>query len=667
AFFNNGDEVSRQVPSSPEAWAAYETKNGDAVKRLIPLRKALDAAKAELPAKLPEWEKSMKERLAKAMAAKAVQTFEPLPITTAKAATAKLIKQPDGSFRAENKAPKTDRYTLEISHPSKPITALQIEMLPDDSLPGKGPGLHKNGNFVLTNVSASVQYGKTARTLVLHSAKADFEQKTFTADKALDADDQTGWAVAGATGKKHTLTLQLSEPVMLQTGETLTLQLDQNYQQLGHTVGRFRVLAASEETEDSIMPEAIRKILSEEPKRRNPVVIQPLWAWMAKVDPEAAAADLALKEAELKLPKPPLMELRVISQRVSNPRKTNVLHRGDFLQPADEVTPAALATLPPLKGTTRLDLARWLVSKNNPLTARVTVNHFWDRLFGEGLVRTVGDFGVRGEPPTHPALLDWLADEFMTQGWSRKKILKTIMMSDTYRQSSAIPSDLPPKVMEIDPKNALLWRQNRLRVAGEIVRDLHLAASGLLSAKVGGPSVFPPIPDGIEALSYAGNFKWATSKGEDRYRRGMYTFFKRTAPHPDLTTFDCPDANLTNVKRTVSNTPLQALTTLNAEAFAEAAQALAKRVLTDASLQDDSSRLTQAFRLCVSRQPTERELTAMRKLLDEARYSYQNGPAEDVKAAVGNHAVPNISSIESAAWTATTRSILNVDEFITRE
>ncbi len=295
------------------------------------------------------------------------------------------------------------------------------------------------------------------------------------------------------------------------------------------------------------------------------------------------------------------------------------------------------------------------------------MNHFWDRLFGEGLVRTVGDFGVRGEPPTHPSLLDWLADEFMRQGWSRKKMLKTIMMSKTYRQSSVIPSGLPPRVMEIDPKNALLWRQNRLRVDGEIVRDLHLAASGLLSAKVGGPSVFPPIPDGIDALSYAGNFKWATSKGEDRYRRGMYTFFKRTAPHPDLTTFDCPDANLTNVKRTVSNTPLQALTTLNAEAFAEAAQALAKRVLTDTSLHDDSARLTHAFRLCVSRPPTARELAAMKKLLEEARYTYQNGSPEDVQAAVGSHAVPNVSNLEAAAWTATTRSILNVDEFITRE
>ncbi len=665
AYFNNGDEVNRQVPTTPEAWTEYEKKNGDAVKKLIPLRKALDAAKAELPIKLPEWEKGIQARLTKAAAAKAVQKFEPLPISNAKAISTKLQKQPDGSYLAQNKTPKTDSYTLEVSGHAKPITALQIEVLPDDSLPGKGPGYNKGGNFVLTKFAVTLQRGKTTQELILHSPKADFEQKTFTADKTLDGDDQTGWA--GAIGKRGAFTVQFSEPLVMQSGDKLTLRLDQNYKQSGHTIGRFRILAASEETEDSIVPNAIRKILSEEPKRRNPVVILPLWEWMAKVDPEVVAADRALKEAESKLPKPPVMDVRVIGHRTNNPRKTNLLHRGDFLQPADEVVPAALGILPPVKGSSRLDLARWLVSRNNPLTPRVTVNHFWNRLFGEGLVRTVADFGVRGEPPTHPELLDWLADEFIKQGWSRKKILKTIMMSATYRQSSVIPANLPPKVMEIDPKNALLWRQNRLRVDGEVVRDLHLAASGLLSAKIGGPSVFPPIPEGIDALSYAGNFKWTTSKGEDRYRRGMYTFFKRTAPHPDLTTFDCPDANTTNVKRTVSNTPLQALTTLNAEAFAEAAQALAKHVLTDASLKDDATRLARAFRFCVSRSPSAEELTSLQKLLTESRYTYQNGPAEEAKAAIGNHAVPNVPAPENASWVATARIVLNLDELITRE
>jgi len=667
AYFNNGDEVNHQVPNSPEAWAEYERENGDAVKKLIPLRKALDAAKAELPVKLPDWEKNVKERLAQAAAAKAVQKFEALPIANAKALSAKLAKQPDGSFLAHNKAPKTDTYTLEISGHAKPVTALQLEVLTDDSLPGKGPGYNKGGNFVLTKLTATFQRGKSTRELVLHSPQADFEQKTFTADKTLDADDQTGWAVSGATGKKHVLTVQLAEPLILQPEDKLALQIEQNYKQPGHTIGRFRLLAASEETEDSIAPAAIRKILSEEPKRRNPVVIQPLWEWMAKVDPEVVAADRVLREAESRLPKPPLMDVRVIAQRKNNPRTTNVLHRGEFLQPAGEVSPGTFVTLPPIKGSTRLDLARWLVSRDNPLTPRVTVNHFWTRLFGEGLVRTVADFGVRGDPPTHPELLDWLADEFIKQGWSRKKMLKTIMMSATYRQSSAVPASLPPQVMEVDPKNALLWRQNRLRVDGEVVRDLHLAAAGLLSPKVGGPSVFPPIPEGIAALSYAGNFQWTVSKGEDRYRRGMYTFFKRTAPHPDLTTFDCPDANTTNVKRTVSNTPLQALTTLNAEAFAEAAQALAKRVLTDAALTDDTARLTRAFRLSVARAPTVGELAALQNLLKESRYTYEGMKPEEAKTATGNHAAPGVNAGENAAWVAVTRIILNLDEMITRE
>lgn len=670
AYFNNGDEVERQVPVSPQEWAAYEAKNGAAVKKLIPLRKALDAAKAELPVKLPEWEKGIKERLAKAVSAKAVQKFEPLPVATATAINAKLQTQPDGAFLVSGKAPKIDRYTLATTGQSRTVSALQIEVLPHSSLPGQGPGFNKNGNFVLTRVVATLQRGKSSEELILHSPKADYEQAKFTAATVLDAEPQTGWAVAGSTGKKHMLTLQLSAPLTLQPEDTLTLRLEQDYKQEGHTLGHFRLLAASEETEDSIAPEEVRKVLSEEPKRRNPVTIQPLWTWMGKVDPEVVAADRALKEAEAKLPKQPIMNVRVIAQREKAPRETRLLYRGDFLQPADVVTPAALATLPPVKGSSRLDLARWLVSPTNPLTPRVTVNHFWTRLFGEGLVHTVADFGVRGEPPTHPELLDWLADEFMRQGWSRKRLLKTIMLSATYRQASAL-SDRPEKEMSIirdsDPKNYLLWRQNRVRVEGEIVRDLHLAASGLLSAKIGGPSVYPPMPADVAALSYAGNFKWATSTNEDRYRRGMYTFFKRTAPHPDLTTFDCPDANLSNVRRTVSNTPLQALTTLNAEGFAEAAQALAKRVLGDAALKDDAARLARAFRLCVSRTPSKEETTSLQKLLDEARYAYENGPAEEAKAAAGNHQVAGVKPGENAAWVATARIILNLDELITRE
>lgn len=669
SFYNNGDEVTRQVPTSPEAWAQYEKANGDAAKKLVPLQKKLDAAKAALPSKLPEWEKGVQVRLAEARAKKVQPTFAPLVVSQVTAESkAKFQKLGDGSYLASGKTPKTDGYVIEIAASEKPLTALKLEVLPDASLPGKGPGRSKNGNFVLSELRVLRGRSLTEATEVtVHSPSADYEQKGFAAKDALDGNAQSGWGVSGKLGVAHNLTVQLAEPVVGQ-GMKLFVKLEQRYEKAAeHVIGRFRLLGSSEVTEASIAPAEVVKILGEEPKRRNPVVIKPLWDWLEKVDADVIAAARELENAKAKLPKPPLMDARVIAQRTVSPRATHVLHRGDFLQPAEEVVPAALSVLPPVKTSepkvrpTRLDFARWLVSKDNPLTPRVTVNSIWAKLFGEGLVKTTADFGVRGMKPTHPELLDWLAAEFMDQGWSRKKLLKLIMTSATHKQESRNREELA----DIDPKNELLWRQNRLRVEGEVVRDLYLAASGLLSPKVGGPSVFPPMPPDIAALSYAGNFSWKTSEGEDRYRRGLYTFFKRTAPHPDLTTFDCPDANTTNVKRTVSNTPLQALTTLNAEAFAEAAQAMSRRLLTE-SLKSDDDRLARAIQLCLTRPPSERELTTLRKLLAESR-SYYKAHADEATAAIGKYFIKGIDRTESAAWVATARIVLNMDEFITRE
>ena len=662
AFYNNGDEVTRQVPTSPSEWSAYEQKNGSAVKKLVPLQKEVDQAKASIPVKLPEWEKEVQARLAKAREAKLTQTFTPLEVANISSKAGSTFKAlPDGSQLAGGKAENVDVYTIEIAPTAKPITALQIEVLPDESLPKNGPGRSSGGNFVLSEVTAT----SGQLPVLLHSAKADVEQKEFKAVGVIDGKPETGWAVGGFVGKPHILTLQLANP--LPAGSPLRLQLDQNHGKNHHNLGRFRVLAASEETEASIAPQEVVKILNEEPKRRNPVVIEALYAWMEKLDVDVMMATTELTTAQAKLPKAPLMDVRVIAQRNRDARTTKVLHRGDFLSPAEAVKPAALAVLPPIKTRAaeadRLDFARWLVSRENPLTARVTVNHIWARLFGEGIVRTVNDFGVRGDQPSHPVLLDWLAATFMDEDhWSRKKFIKRIMMSATYRQSSAHRVDL----LEVDPQNKLLARQNRMRVEGEVVRDLYLASSGLLSEKIGGPSVYPPMPPDIAALSYANNFKWATSTGENRNRRGMYTFFKRTAPHPDLMTFDCPDANTTNVKRTVSNTPLQALTTLNAESYAEAAKALAKRVMEDKALANDDDRLARAFRLCVSRAPMEKELKSLRSLLYDSRTWYA-GHAEEAKALIKGYESTGTATDELAAWTATARIVLNLDEFVTRE
>ncbi|MGH7127036.1 MAG: DUF1553 domain-containing protein [Planctomycetaceae bacterium] len=245
--------------------------------------------------------------------------------------------------------------------------------------------------------------------------------------------------------------------------------------------------------------------------------------------------------------------------------------------------------------------------------------------------------------------------------WSRKRLIRLIVTSATYRQSSRHR----PGLLEIDPENDLLARQNRIRVEAEIVRDLHLAASGLLCRKIGGPSVFPPLPPDIAALSYANNFKWTTSEGEDRYRRGMYTFFKRTAPHPNLTTFDCPDSNTTAIERRTSNTPLMALETLNNEVFHEAAQAMARRVLTELHA-DDDARLVRLFRLCVARPPNSDELRQFRGLLSTSRTWYDEH-GEQATQLVGPYQPAGVSPQETAAWIATARIIMNMDEFITRE
>jgi hypothetical protein len=359
------------------------------------------------------------------------------------------------------------------------------------------------------------------------------------------------------------------------------------------------------------------------------------------------------------------MKTRVLAERSKDRRTSHVLHRGDFLQPTDEVAPGTLSVLPAMvpRGAEpdRLDLAHWLVDARNPLVPRVTVNHLWSNLFGRGIVTTPGDFGVRGEPPTHPELLDWLAAELIARGWSRKEMIRLIVHSATYRQSSATR----PELVEADPNNDSLYRQNRYRVEAEIVRDLALAAAGLLSPKIGGPSVYPPLPPGIAELSYANNFKWNESAGEDRYRRGMYTFFKLTAPHPNLTTFDCPDSNTTCIERQTSNTPLQALVLLNNASFVEAAQALARRLLVEGPA-NDAERLTLGLRLCIARPPTSEESAAFADLLGTSRQWFAEH-ADGAKATVGGYQPEGVAPAEAAAWVATARIMLNLDEFLSRE
>jgi len=323
------------------------------------------------------------------------------------------------------------------------------------------------------------------------------------------------------------------------------------------------------------------------------------------------------------------------------PVRTCVAVRGDYRQKGPEVQAATPAALPPLgqgDEPPRLRLARWLVSRENPLTARVAVNRMWQESFGAGLVRTSEDFGTQGDRPTHPELLDWLATEFMDHGWSMKQMHRLIVLSATYRQSSRVREDLKEK----DPDNRLLARQSRLRLTAEQVRDAVLAASGLLYPAIGGKSIRPEQPESISKLTYANGAPWVESEGVDRYRRGLYIQYQRTSPYPELVNFDAPDTNTACSRRRRSNTPLQALNLLNDPVFVEAAQALAVR----AAAEGGTDRLGYLFRLCLSRKPDAAERDRLATFFEQQK---------------------KMLGADEAALVAVSRAVMNLDEFMTRE
>ncbi|HUQ94257.1 MAG TPA: PSD1 and planctomycete cytochrome C domain-containing protein [Bryobacteraceae bacterium] len=369
--------------------------------------------------------------------------------------------------------------------------------------------------------------------------------------------------------------------------------------------------------------------------------------------------ELRKKLNDLRDQYPALSEAPVIAEHPSIRRASHIHLRGDWRRKGAEVHPGTPAFLPPLTANpaTRIDLAKWLVARENPLTARVTVNRFWQEFFGSGLVRTPDNFGTQGEKPSHPELLDWLAASFMDNGWHMKALHKLMVTSATYRQSSAARPDIDAR----DPGNMLLARQVRLRLPAELIRDAALSVSDLLYPAVGGKSVRPPIPQGVVELSYGGSVKWPESTGRDRYRRGLYVLFQRTVPYPMLMNFDEPDASLASCRRERSNTPLQALNLLNDPVFVEAAQALAARALRTPA----AHRTAQLFETCLARTPSPREREWVDTYLRKQIQLLEENPkqAEEMFPLQ----FPGHSPVEAGAWTALASALLNLDEFITRE
>jgi hypothetical protein len=362
----------------------------------------------------------------------------------------------------------------------------------------------------------------------------------------------------------------------------------------------------------------------------------------------------ALKDSEPKFP------TTMVVEEAAEPRESYIMLRGDFLRRGATVMANVPAVLPPLPvnkaNRTRLDLAKWLVSPDQPLTPRVYVNRVWQRYFGRGLVETENDFGTQGDRPTHPELLDWLAAEFVRTGWDVKRLHRLIVTSAVYRQSS----DQRPDVVELDPLNKLLARQNRLRLDAEFIRDAALSASGLLTAEVGGPPVTPPQPDGV--FDFTQDKKpWVAATDRQRYRRGLYTLLLRSSLYPSMSVFDFPDPNVACTRRNRSNTPLQSLTLANDQTFVEFARGLAERILQIEG--DDSTRLRAAVKCCLSREPASLELARLSAFLHEQRTAFASNADAAKELATESAANP----VETAAWAAVSRVLLNLDEFITRE
>ncbi len=586
---------------------------------------------------------------------------------SATASTPYLTIESDDAVFAAGDFTKSDTYTLTFQNIPEGVKAIRLEALPDARLPMGGPGAVAYegplGDFFLSEFR--VKTGVTNHPL--RKATATFANRDNDATKCIDGDLQSGWSINGAQGKPNNAVMPLAAP--LPTNETTQIEMvfEKHY---AAGLGKFRIaVTTNENATASALSEAAQAILL---RSRSPTELSSLLHSnhtamdrelllheFVRFAPELAQARRKIDKLRDGLPKFPTT--LVMNERpATHARTTFRHHRGEFLQPKEEVAPAVPAFLPQLPKNdpaNRLALARWLVSDENPLTARVAVNREWEAFFGRGIVRTLEDFGYQGDLPSHPELLDWLAVEFMQQGWSLKKLHKLIVMSATYQQDSKIS----PALRERDPDNVLLARGPRFRLDAEQIRDTALVASGLFADKIGGPSVYPPQPPGVSTEGAYGALTWKTSEGPDRYRRGLYTFAKRTTPYAMAATFDAPSGEACVARRERSNSPLQALSLLNDTVVIECARALGGLVAEHDGT--DAQRLDLMFRRCLTRAPS---LVEREKLLSFYQTQLKRFSEGELKAGDLLDQKKDNRLNEQAAWTAVARVLLNLDETITK-
>lgn len=637
AFFNNGEDINNRGATVPVAL-------GEVFGRTQAISEA-DVAKAQ-----DAWEKRELARLAppkeQGGAPAEWANAQYLEYDTASNAGFQLL--PDNSLLSDGKGAANDTYRVVAKSDLPKIAAVRLRVIPHESLPKNGPGTAGNGNFVLTGIEVTVN-GEAQK---IAAARADHEQPNHPVMAALDVDGKSGWAInvgPGSTAKMnapHEATFIFDKPIV-PDGKPLQIRLKHEMNER-YLIGRFAIDFSA-----TVPPVSTVAV--------NSPLLDALQTPMAKRNgAQKKIVDDAFAPSR---PKPNTVDLMVMKEKAQF-RPTFLLQRGDFLRPdekAGPLEPNTLSVLPPLAHqgrATRLDLAKWLVSGQNPLPPRVAMNRVWLRYFGRGIVETEDDFGSQGAPPTHPELLDWMSGEFIRQKWSLKAMHRLMVTSATYRQSSKARPDLSEK----DPINLLLARQSRLRVEAEIVRDAALSASGLLTETIGGPSVHPPQPDGVYSFTQSRK-NWKADTGPNRYRRALYTLFYRSAPHPLLTTFDSPDFQTVCTRRVRSNTPLQALTLANDAAFIEIAQGLAERALKEAP--DAEARLKRLFLLALMREPSPKELTILRGFYDKQKAMFA-GNEKSAKALL-SPALQKDEWAQNAALVNAARTVMNTDAFITRE
>ncbi|MGE5194880.1 MAG: DUF1549 and DUF1553 domain-containing protein, partial [Deltaproteobacteria bacterium] len=667
AYFNSIDE-SGGADAYPQARPVLAMASPDQERRIAELKARETAAnkeRADLDQKLrqaqPDWEKTLATNSGKPAQAEWVVLA---PDELMSEGGAMLAKAADNAILAGGPNPAKDSFTISAKIKMPQISGIRLEALPDPSLVNSGPGRADNGNFVLTELIAVV-HGKPVG---LTAISADFEQQGFPITGAVDGKNDTGWAVSPEFGKPHTALFEVKTPAGGGEEERqVTIRLEFRSPHVSHVLGKFRIaVTGSPAATFRTIPENIRAIAALNPEQRSDGQKKELTdyylnqsAGLAEAKRNADAARQAREQAEKELPRTMILRDR------AQPRDTFILIRGAYDKYGEKVAhgvPAVLPGLPADAPPNRLSLARWIVSPDNPLTARVTVNRFWQLFFGTGLVKTAEDFGVQGEKPSHPELLDWLAREFIESGWDVKHIHRLIVTSATYRQSSKVSASL----VERDPENRLLSRGPRYRLPSWMIRDQALAAGGLLVEKIGGRPVLGYQPPGIWEEATFGKIQYNQEHGEALYRRSLYTFWRRIVG-PTMF-FDVANRQTCTIRIARTNTPLHALVTLNDVTYVEAARALAQRVLLGPS-RDDPGRIAEAFRRLTAREPKPAELEILSRRLETLRtlYAGDEAAAKKLIATGESPADPKLAPAELAAWTGLATVLLNLDETISKE